>query len=110
MKQYIRTKNGIIKVLINCFNPAIKENLIKFLKEQDDYIIKEADTIEDLIMVGDLVKISFRVDNDTETFIIKDEQHLKNIVSDIRWQDIYLEELHTKQSDNYALAWTKKEE
>lgn len=105
MKRYIRTKDGKIfdfkKVWIKTIWEEWEQKEIErlndeFIKDNRLTVIKQADTIEELIEVGDLVKIGnglFEVD----------EFHLEYK------EDFEITELYTKQGRNYVLVWTKEE-
>lgn len=98
--KYIRTKNKIFEV-VNSFVDYHQKRIYEVLSNQlieETEVVKEADTIEELIMVGDLV------------FVIDDKGNKMSIyVEDINYlnvwiktHDIYkINEVYIKVNDDY---------
>lgn len=109
MKRYIRTKDGKIFDL-QAVNHSVRHAKIRKVNNGDIEIVKQADTIEELIEVGDLVKMKTEAGLD---MIINVFSLIKT--GEMAFQKIYknyedITELYTKQGRNYVLVWTKEEE
>jgi len=106
MKRYIRTKDG--KIIPSERLEKNSNNEFWVLNEFEigtyiidyDFIIKQADTIEELIMVGDLVRL--------EKFGMLESEEWEE------WEVIYnafnnvITELYTKQGNNFILVARKE--
>lgn len=92
MKRYIRTKDGKI---IDCEQHCCLLGVITI-----DEIIKQSDTIEKLIEVGDLTERGFVGELLSNGFITNDDHfHLF----------MFITELYTKQGNNYILVARKED-
>lgn len=111
MKRFIRTKDGKIFDL-QAVNHSIRHAKIRKVNNGDIEIIKEADTIEELIEVGDLVKFGgsgshrivssyyFKPNKERDYTSFKDYE---GVIYDTQ----YITELYTKQDRNYVLVAEK---
>lgn len=130
MKRYIRTKNGMIFENIPLNSREIEEGLVikgnkifnkywyepsfeKFYVQYDEIgtIEKEADTIEELIMVGDLVCFDgficyvYIEKGSNRLFVWYPEEEVM-VYLDKNYDGIT--ELYTKQGNNYILVARKE--
>lgn len=130
MKRYIRTKDGKIfdiskyLKLIEGFCEDLYDEYSAFdivcereLGTKYLYIVKQSDTIEELIEVGDLIvyidqnlkKDSLRQPEIAKVYL---SQSGKELCCEGAWLKYFFKdllELYTKQGRNYVLVWTKEE-
>lgn len=109
MKRYIRTKDGKIKDL-KVLRYAFEKSYFPNQKDYEDLlqspIIKTADTIEELIKVGDLVKFG-GTGSHTFVSVLRDKTSFYDYWGCIKEYQ-YITELYTKQGNDYILV-AKKE-